>query len=175
MGVIHGPVFASHLTSCARRETTGIFTITLLLGLSGLTLPVRVFERHPREPRVGGTMLAPNFARIDAERLKNEVCSIRRGPLGRAAALGIAARHGSRLEVRPFVASRDLCTRRLAHALDLPRDHPRTRQALPERLDETIPRRTSQSSLPVERPLGPARAISFRIVRSGGALRCYRR
>ena len=34
-----------------------------------------------------------------------------------------------------------------------------------------IPSRISQSSLPVERPLGPARAISFRIVRSGGSRR----
>ena len=41
-------------------------------------------------------MLASNFARIDAERLENEIYSIRRGPLGRAAALEIAARHGSR-------------------------------------------------------------------------------
>ena len=117
----------------------GVFTTTLLLDLSGLALPARVSEWHHREPRVGDTMLAPNFARIDAERLKNEICSIRRGPLGRAAALEIAARHGSRLEVRPFVASRDLCTWRLAHAFDLPRDHPRTRQALPERLDKTFP------------------------------------
>ena len=41
-------------------------------------------------------MLAPNFARIDAERLENEICPIRRGPLGRAAELEIAARHGPR-------------------------------------------------------------------------------
>ena len=70
--------------------------ITLLLNLSGRTLPARVSEWHHREPRVGGTMLAPNFARIDTERLENEICSIRRGPLGRAATLEIAARHGSR-------------------------------------------------------------------------------
>ena len=37
-----------------------------------------------------------------------------------------------------------------------------------------LPSRTSQSSLPVERPLGPARAILFRIVRSGGSRRCNR-
>ena len=62
-----------------------VFTITLLLDLSGLTLPARVSEWHHHEPRlVGGTILAPNFARIDAERLENETCSIRRGPLGRA-------------------------------------------------------------------------------------------
>jgi hypothetical protein len=74
----------------------GVVTITLLLDLSGLTLAARVSEWHHREPRVGGTMLAPNVARIDAERLENEICSIRRGPLGRAAALEIAARNGSR-------------------------------------------------------------------------------
>ena len=96
MRVIHGAIFTSHLASCARRETTGVSTITLLLDLSGLTLPARVSEWHHREPRLSGTMLAPNFARIDAERLENEICSIRRGPLGRAAALKIAARHGSR-------------------------------------------------------------------------------
>ena len=67
-------------------------TITLLLDLSGLTLPARVSaEWHHREPRVGGTVLAPKVARIDAERLENEICSIRRGPLGRAPALEIAA------------------------------------------------------------------------------------
>ena len=91
----------------------GVFTITLLLGLSGLTQPARVSEWHHREqPRgVGGTVLAPNFAGIGAaERLENEICSIRRGPLGRAAALEIAARNGSRC-VLPFVASRNLCTR----------------------------------------------------------------
>ena len=38
-----------------------------------------------------------------------------------------------------FVASRNICTWRLAHALDLPRDHPRTRQTLPERLGKTFP------------------------------------
>ena len=73
-----------------------VFTTTLLLELSGPTLPARVSEWHHREPRVGGTILAPNFARTDAERPENEICSIRRGPLGRAAALEIAARHGSR-------------------------------------------------------------------------------
>ena len=36
---------------------------------------------------------------------------------------------------------------------------------------QNLPSRTSQPSLPVERPLGPARAISFRIVRSGGSRR----
>ena len=74
----------------------GVITITLLLGLSGRTLPARVSEWHHREPRVGDTILALNFARIDAERLENEICSIRRGPIGRAVALEIAARHGSR-------------------------------------------------------------------------------
>ena len=95
--VIYGVIFTSHLESCARREAVFFPTITLLLlDLSGQTLPARVSEWHHREPRFGGTMLAPNFARIDAERLENEICSIRRGPLGRAAALEIAARHGSR-------------------------------------------------------------------------------
>ena len=83
-----------------------------------------------------------------------------------------------RLEVRPFVASRNPCSRRLAHALDLPRDHPRTRQTLPGHLDKTFPAGPRNSSLrnkkagpfgaaalqgpslPVERPLGPARARS---------------
>ena len=46
---------------------------------------------------------------------------------------------GTARGARPFVASRNLCTRRLAHALGLPRDHPRTRQTLPERLDKTFP------------------------------------
>ena len=45
----------------------------------------------------------------------------------------------ARLEVRPFVASRNPCTRRLAHALDLLCDNPRTRQTLPEHLDKTSP------------------------------------
>ena len=47
------------------------------------------------------------------------------------------------------------------HALDIPRDHPRTRQPLLERFDQTFPAATSRSSLQLERPLEPPCARSF--------------
>ena len=76
---------------------------------------------------------------------------------------------------------RTTCTRRACARARSPSRPPSNPPNLPERLDETfpaeprdphyLPGRTSRSPLPVERPLGPARAFSFRIVRSGGCRR----
>ena len=98
-----------------------------------------VSEWHHREPRV-------SCRRHDARpKLRSNRCgaSRERDLLDQARAARSCGRAGNRcpgrLEVHPFVASRSIRTRRLAHALDLPRDHPRTRQTLPERLDKTFP------------------------------------
>ena len=151
-----------------------------MCGFSPLARPRPLCGRghpHPRPPhaqnpcgglRVRGALLrlrgVPDPSR--APGLENEICSIRRGPLSRAAALETTSRNDSRCVLSSrLVISMHTATRALARSPSRPPSNPPNPARAP---GQNLPSRTSQSSLPVERPLGPARAISFRIVQAGG-------